>query len=222
MSNLKNKRVLITSGPTVERIDPVRYISNFSSGKMGKALSDAFSRAGANVCVVTGPVSIKYDSAERVISIESAREMFEACKNEFDSTDIAICCAAVCDYRPKHQFDSKLKKEKDDTKLSCIELTKNPDILKTLSKLKNENQYVVGFCAETNSVIDNAKSKLKSKSCDMIVANDVSEGKVFGKDDTSATIVTDSSTTDFKSVTKAELANLLVELISKELNERTF
>ena len=219
MANLSNKKVLITSGPTVERIDPVRYISNFSSGKMGKAICDAFSRAGAKVCVVTGPVNVKYDSAESVINVESAEEMLAACRNEFDDTDIAICCAAVCDYRPKHQFDAKLKKGKDDSKLSCIELTKNPDILKTLCDIKNENQYIVGFCAETNNIIDNATSKLSSKGCDMIVANDVIKGKVFGKDDTSATIITNSSSTEFKSGTKAELAELLVKLISKQFDK---
>ncbi len=215
MNSFSDKKVLITSGPTIERIDPVRYISNFSSGKMGKALCAAFADAGASVTVVTGPVNVEYDGAVEVIKVESAREMLQACENKFESSDIAVCCAAVCDYRPKVYYDSKLKKGADDANLSIIELVKNPDILKTLSGLKTHARKVIGFSAETDNLLKNATFKLKSKGCDMIVANDVSSGQVFSKDKTAATILTKVSTIEFAGGSKDELAELIVAEVAK-------
>ncbi|MDO4841199.1 MAG: phosphopantothenoylcysteine decarboxylase [Phoenicibacter congonensis] len=215
MKSFSGKKVLITSGPTIERLDPVRYISNFSSGKMGKALCLAFANAGAEVTVVTGPVNIEYSSAAHVISVESAREMLQACEDQFASCDIAICCAAVCDYRPKIYHDSKLKKGADDASLASIELVKNPDILKTLSGIKTNDQRVIGFSAETNNLLENATFKLKSKGCDMIVANDVSAGQVFSKDKTAATLLTKNGTVEFAGGSKDELAELIVDEVAK-------
>ena len=203
-------KVLITSGPTVEKIDPVRYISNFSSGKMGCELARAFLTEGYEVTVVSGPVSVSYPSLTKVVQVNSAVEMLEACEEEFAAADVIVCCAAVCDYRPKICAAQKLKKGKDDDALSRIELVKNPDILKTLSSKKCNEQIVVGFCAETENLLENARDKLKSKGCDMVVANDVSEGKVFGDDETAGFIVTKKMTKEFL-CNKFELAKLIVE-----------
>ena len=203
-------KVLITSGPTVEKIDPVRFISNFSSGKMGCELAKAFLDGGYEVTVVSGPVSVSYPALTQVVNVNSAVEMLDVCENEFPSSDVIVCCAAVCDYRPKVCATEKLKKGRDDDALSHIELVKNPDILKTLSSKKAENQIVIGFCAETENLLENAKLKLRNKRCDMIVANDVSEGKVFGKEETAGVIVTEKMTKKFL-CNKTELAKLIVE-----------
>ena len=207
------KNVLITSGPTIEKIDPVRFISNFSSGKMGRELANAFLANDYGVTVVTGPVGISYPQEAHVISVNSAVEMLDACECELNSADVVVCCAAVCDYRPKAYASKKLKKGKDDAALSLIELVKNPDILKTLSLERRDNQVVIGFCAETENLLDNAKHKLRDKHCDMIVANDVSAGKVFSKDETQGFIVTKKMTKEFL-CNKNELANLIVEQLT--------
>ena len=212
-TDLTNKKVLITSGPTVEKIDPVRYISNFSSGKMGRALAKAFLNCGASVAIVTGPVNIEYPSGTEVINVTSACEMLEECEKRFSKADIIICAAAVSDYRPKKTYAEKLKKGTSDEALKIIELVENPDILKTLSLKKHENQIVIGFSAETNDVVENAQKKLKRKGCDFIVANDVSDNKVFGSNATSASIISpDGRVEAFKSGTKDELAQRIVEV----------
>ena len=204
------KKVLITSGPTVERIDPVRFISNFSSGKMGCELAKAFLDEDYEVVVVSGPVSVSYPALSKVVRVYSALDMLEACEAELPTSDVIVCCAAVCDYRPKICALDKLKKGKDDEVLSHIELVKNPDILKTLSDKKTKSQIVIGFCAETENLLENAKHKLRNKGCNMIVANDVSEGKVFGKDKTAGFIVAKSIEEEFL-CNKGELAKLIVE-----------
>ena len=212
-TDLTNKKVLITSGPTVEKMDPVRYISNFSSGKMGRALAKAFLNGGSSVCVVSGPVSIEYPSGAEVINITSACEMLDECEKLFFKADIIICAAAVSDYRPKKTYEEKLKKGMSDDVLKTIDLVENPDILKTLSSKKSKNQIVIGFSAETNNVIKNAKEKLIRKGCDFIIANDVSDNKVFGSTDTSASIISsDGSVETFKSGTKDELAQRIVDV----------
>ena len=203
-------KVLITSGPTVEKIDPVRFISNFSSGKMGCELAQAFLNDGYDVTVVTGPVSVSYPPLTQVIQVNSAVEMLNACESEFSKADVVVCCAAVCDFRPKLCATQKLKKCKDNEALSRIELVKNPDILKTLSSKKAENHIVIGFCAETENLLKNAKQKLMNKGCDMIVANDVSEGKVFGEDETAGFIVSENLAKVF-CCSKSDLAKIIVE-----------
>ena len=203
-------KVLLTSGPTVEKIDPVRFISNFSSGKMGCELARAFSDEGYEVTVVSGPVSVRYPPLTQVAHVNSALEMLNACESEFSKADVVVCCAAVCDYRPKVCATVKLKKGRDDTSLESIELVKNPDILKTLASKKTNSQVVVGFCAETENLLENAKQKLRNKGCDMIVANDVSEGKVFGEDETAGFIVSENLVKDF-CCSKSDLAKIIVE-----------
>ena len=204
------KKVLITSGPTVEKIDPVRFISNFSSGKMGCELAKAFLDEDYEVVVVSGPVSVSYPAPSKVVQVNSALDMLDACERELTASDVIVCCAAVCDYRPKICATDKLKKGKDDEVLTHIELVKNPDILKTLSDKKTKNQIVIGFCAETENLLENAKQKLRNKGCDMIVANDVSEGKVFGKDETAGFLIAKSMEEEFL-CNKRELAKLIVE-----------
>lgn len=203
---LSGKRVLITAGPTRERIDSVRYITNDSSGKMGYALAQAARAMGAHVVLVTGPVGLEAPQGADVIDVESADDMFIAAESEFSYCDIAIFSAAVADIRPKIVYDRKLKKGHDGDALRTIELVENRDILATLASIKRSNQFVIGFAAETDDLIRNAKAKLASKGADMIVANEVGEGKAFGKDVMSATIITASSEITFNDIDKSALA----------------
>lgn len=186
--DLQGKRVLITAGPTREPIDPVRYISNPSTGKMGFAIAAAAQERGADVVLVSGPVELANPEGVEVHRVQTALEMMQASAAFFPQCDIAIFTAAVSDMRPVHVSDRKLKKGRDDAKLANIELTQNPDILKTLAHQKGD-QVVIGFAAETDDVIANATKKLNEKGADMIVANDVSEGKGFGADDNRASFV---------------------------------
>lgn len=186
--DLQGKRVLITAGPTREPIDPVRYISNPSTGKMGFAIAAAAQERGADVVLVSGPVELANPEGVEVHRVQTALEMMQASAAFFPQCDIAIFTAAVSDMRPVHVSDRKLKKGLDDAKLANIELTQNPDILKTLAHQKGD-QVVIGFAAETDDVIANATKKLNEKGADMIVANDVSEGKGFGADDNRASFV---------------------------------
>ena len=186
--DLQGKRVLITAGPTREPIDPVRYISNPSTGKMGFALAAAAQERGADVVLVSGPVELANPEGVEVHRVQTALEMMQASAAFFPQCDIAIFTAAVSDMRPVHVSDRKLKKGRDDAQLVNIELTQNPDILKTLAHQKGD-QVVIGFAAETDDVIANATKKLNEKGADMIVANDVSEGKGFGADDNRASFV---------------------------------
>lgn len=176
---LKGKKVIITAGPTREKIDPVRFISNHSSGKMGYAIADEARKAGADVTLVTGPVSIPVPLGVRVKNVESAQEMMQAVTENFDHADIVIKTAAVADYRPKHAYDHKIKKQPGD---EVIELERTQDILFELGKRK-KNQVLIGFAAETDNVEEYARQKLFKKNADMIVANNVkSEGAGFGTD----------------------------------------
>lgn len=165
------KNILITAGRTEEAIDPIRYISNNSSGKMGYALAEASANLGANVTLITGPTALPVPPGlKEIVKIKSALEMYKETITRFDNMDIVIACAAVADYRPKRYSREKIKK--NDGELT-ITLERNPDILFELGKLKNR-QILIGFAAETNNIIENAKSKLKRKNLDMIVANDAS------------------------------------------------
>lgn len=170
--SFQGKKILINAGPTREYLDPVRFISNPSSGRMGFALAKAAQRRGARVTLVSGPVSLPTPEGVRRIDVESAEEMFQACQKEFPDADVFIASAAVGDYRPSHPHDEKLKKTHP--KLN-LELKTNPDILKTLGEHKKNGQILVGFAAETQDLIDNAQSKIKKKNLDLIVANDVSQ-----------------------------------------------
>lgn len=168
--SLSGKRVLVTAGPTYEKIDPVRFIGNYSSGKMGYAIADEAARRGADVILVSGPVSISPTEKDvKVVSVESAKEMLAECEKVFAGCDMAIMTAAVADYTPAEVFDHKIKREKDG--FEHIELVKNPDIAATLGHAKKPGQILVGFALETDHETDNATDKLARKNLDMIVLN---------------------------------------------------
>ncbi|HKL09877.1 MAG TPA: bifunctional phosphopantothenoylcysteine decarboxylase/phosphopantothenate--cysteine ligase CoaBC [Clostridia bacterium] len=211
---LKGKKVLITAGPTIESIDPVRYITNHSSGKMGYAMAmEAVSR-GADVTLVSGPVNIDAPKGCNVIHVKSAIEMNEAVLKESDDSNIIVKSAAVSDYRPKNPTNQKIKKTNDDF---LLELERNPDILKNLSKLKKTGQILVGFAAETENLIANAKSKMEKKQLDMIVANDVSlKYSGFKSDKNKAVILLKSGEKkELELMTKQELSKVVFDEIEK-------
>lgn len=184
-SPLNGKRVLISAGPTYEAIDPVRFIGNHSSGKMGIAIANAAAELGAEVTLVLGPSSLQPKEGVEVIPVQSASEMYEACIQRFENADIAIMAAAVSDYRPKNVADQKIKKSEDTLN---IELVKNPDILFNLGQAK-KHQVLVGFALETENVIENAIGKLHKKNCDLIVLNSPGETSGFGKDTNEVTLI---------------------------------
>ena len=186
---LLGKKVLITAGGTKERIDPVRYISNDSSGKMGYALADDAIKKGAEVVLISATTTLPVPNGVKIEYVESAREMQEKVLNHFSSVDIAIMVAAVSDYRVKEPATQKMKKTDDEDEIT-LTLVKNPDILKQLGSLKKEGQTVIGFAAETHQVIEFAKQKLVKKNADFIIANDVSDQSIgFGADMHQVTIL---------------------------------
>ncbi len=187
---LSGKKLMITAGPTYERIDPVRFIGNFSTGKMGYAIAEEAACRGAEVTVISGPVSIAvHNPAIRVVKVESAAQMLDACLREFDSADIAIMTAAVADYAPITMADSKIKREKDE--IPVIHLKKNEDIAATLGSRKRLGQLLVGFALETDHEIVNATEKMTRKNLDMIVLNSLrDDGAGFGYDTNKVTILT--------------------------------
>ncbi len=203
------KRVVVTAGPTVEPIDPVRYLTNRSSGKFGYALATAAAQRGAQVTLVSGPVALPAPEGVAVKYVETAQDMLEATSKAFQDADVALFAAAVADVRPARPADKKLKKGLNDEELSAIALVENPDILMTLGHQKQE-QTVIGFAAETNDVIDNAKKKLAKKNADMIVANEVGANKTFGKDDDEIWLVTDAGVEHIEPAAKAELAHAIL------------
>lgn len=187
--SLFGKKVLITAGGTKERIDPVRYISNDSSGKMGYALAEDAVKKGAEVILISATTALPIPNGVKMEYVESAREMQEKVLNHFSSVDIAIMVAAVSDYRVKEPATQKIKKTDDEDEI-ILTLVKNPDILKQLGSLKKEGQTVIGFAAETHQVIEFAKQKLVKKNADFIIANDVSDQSIgFGSDMHQVTIL---------------------------------
>ncbi|BBM56424.1 bifunctional phosphopantothenoyl cysteinedecarboxylase/phosphopantothenate synthase [Leptotrichia trevisanii] len=206
---LKGKKILITSGRTKENIDPVRYLSNNSSGKMGYSLAQAAADLGAEVTLISGPTDLKVPNGlENFISVESALEMYEKVKEYFEDTDIFIACAAVADYRAKEYKKEKIKKSDSDF---VIELVRNPDILLEMSR-KKEKQLLVGFAAETNEIRENALKKLEKKNLDIIVANNAS---VMGSDENVIEIIRkDRTSMEISQKSKVELAyDILSEVI---------
>jgi phosphopantothenoylcysteine decarboxylase/phosphopantothenate--cysteine ligase len=176
---LAGKKVLVTSGPTFEPLDPVRFIGNRSSGKQGLAIAEALARRGADVTLVSGPTALPCPAGVTLIKVETAQEMLDSCL-AVTSPDIAICAAAVADWRPETAAQDKLKK---DGATPALRLVENPDILATLSKPSQQRpKLVIGFAAETDNVIDNAKAKFARKGCDWLLANQVGKDKAFGQD----------------------------------------
>lgn len=190
----KGKRIMITAGPTYEKIDPVRFIGNFSSGKMGYALARAAAERGADVTLISGPVSLTMNHPRvKLISVESARDMLEAAQKTFKDSDMAIMAAAVADYAPETIADKKIKRET--AGIECIRLVKNPDIAKILGETKRPEQRVVGFALETNDAETNAMEKLRRKNLDAIILNSLTNpGTCFGFDCNQVTIMTQSGT----------------------------
>ncbi|WP_289158959.1 bifunctional phosphopantothenoylcysteine decarboxylase/phosphopantothenate--cysteine ligase CoaBC [uncultured Muribaculum sp.] len=211
---LSGKKVLVTAGPTYEKIDPVRFIGNYSSGKMGYAIAEEAASRGAEVTLVSGPVDIKVSGRGiNVVKVESARQMLEACEAHFGDSDIAVMCAAVADYAPAHSSDKKIKREGHDAPV--IELVKNPDIAKTLGGAKRPGQILVGFALETDHEETNAQGKLASKHLDMIVLNSLRDaGAGFGTDTNKVTIYTaDGRALPFSMKSKAEVAGDILDTI---------
>ena len=212
---LKNKKILITSGRTKENIDPVRYFSNNSSGKMGYSLAQAAVDLGAEVILISGPTDLKIPNGlKNFISVESALEMYEKVNEYFEDTDIFIACAAVADYRAKEYKNEKIKKSDSDL---VMELVRNPDILLEMSK-KKEKQLLVGFAAETNDIKENALKKLKKKNLDIIVANNAS---VMGSDENVIEIIRkDRTSVEISQKSKVELAYDILREVIFELKKR--
>lgn len=212
----KNKpTALVTSGPTREKIDPVRFISNFSSGKQGHAIAHALHKGGFEVTLISGPVNIPAPKGVKTINVETAEEMLNACLGALP-VDVAVCAAAVCDFRAADFSAQKIKKQAGVTE-TTINLTQNPDILKTISNHKLRPKIVVGFAAETSSLLENAMSKLNTKGCDIVVANNVGDNDIFGSDTTSVSIITKSEVEQHVNVSKAKVAEELCFVISNLL-----
>ena len=208
---LKGKKILITSGRTKENIDPIRYLSNNSSGKMGYALAQAGVDLGAEVTLISGPTNLEVPNGLKdFVTVESALDMYKAVDSYFEDTDIFIACAAVADYRPKEYQNKKIKKSDDNL---IIELVRNPDILFEMGK-KKKNQFLVGFAAETNDIKENALKKLEKKNLDIIVANNAN---VMGKNQNTVELIKkDKSSIEFNQKNKMELAyDILNEVISE-------
>ena len=189
--SLKGRKVLITAGPTYERIDPVRFIGNFSTGKMGYAIADEAAARGADVTIVSGPVAVRPSDPEavKVVGVESAREMLAAMQERVADADIVILAAAVADYAPAHPADHKIKREKS-AEAPVLELIKNPDIARTLGAEKRAGQIFVGFALETDDADANGRAKLAAKNLDMIVVNSLADaGAGFGTDTNLVTII---------------------------------
>ena len=212
---LSGKKILVTAGPTYERIDPVRFIGNFSTGKMGYALADAAARAGAEVTVISGPVSVSpSERSVKVIGVESACQMAKECERLFPETDIAIMCAAVADYAPAEFHETKIKRESRDA--VTLELKRNPDIAATLGSMKKMNQKLVGFALETDHEDENALKKLHSKNLDMIVLNSLAvPGAGFATDTNKVTVFkADSSKIELPLMSKKDTAENIIRLLS--------
>jgi phosphopantothenoylcysteine decarboxylase / phosphopantothenate---cysteine ligase len=217
VQSLEGRHVLVTSGPTHEPIDPVRYIANRSSGKQGHAIAAAAAAAGADVTLVSGPVSVPDPPGVKVIKVETAREMLQSAEHALP-VDVAIFAAAVADWRVANAGEQKLKKQAG-KRIPELALVENPDILATIARRKTQRpKLVIGFAAETENVIANAKAKLAAKGCDWILANDVSpQLGVMGGDRNSITLVRDSSVEAWPTLGKDEVAAMLIARIADAL-----
>lgn len=219
--DLKGRKILISAGPTREAIDPVRYISNHSSGKMGYAVAQAAEKRGGAVTLVSGPVSIAPPFGVELIRVESARQMADEILSHMDSADIIIKVAAVADYRPSVLHDNKIKKQDNPTAALSIELTENPDILKMVGKRKKEGQFLAGFAAETRNLDLHAAAKMEKKNLDMIVGNIVGvKGSGFEADTNKVKFFfRDGTTDDLPLMPKEQVANRLLDQINGRMEK---
>ncbi|WP_242307954.1 bifunctional phosphopantothenoylcysteine decarboxylase/phosphopantothenate--cysteine ligase CoaBC [Bacillus cereus group sp. BfR-BA-01331] len=214
---LQGKRILITAGPTREKIDPVRFMTNFSSGKMGYAIAEVAASLGADVILVSGPTALESPLHVTTIQVESAQDMLEAVLQHYQSVDVVIKTAAVADYRPKYVHDNKMKKQNGD---AVIELERTVDILKTLGE-KKDRQLLIGFAAETTNIEEYATRKLREKNANMIVANDVkAQGAGFGTDTNIVTMYRkDGEIIELPLLTKKEVAREILKQIEMMLED---
>ena len=218
--DLKGKSIIVTAGPTVESIDPMRYITNRSTGKMGYSIAKEAIERGADVTLITGPTNLTPpQNLKKLVKIESAKDMYEAVLENLDENDVVIKSAAVADYKPKYYSSKKIKKSEDDL---VIELDRNKDIAQEIGKIKN-NKILVGFAAETNDLIENASLKIKKKNLDFIVANDLTkEGAGFGVDTNIVKIIDkEGNITDYPKMKKEEVANVILDKIKVLLDEKS-
>lgn len=213
--DLEGMHVLVTAGPTEEPIDPVRFITNRSSGKMGYAVAEAAAARGAKVTLVSGPVALSAPADVETISVCTAIEMLDAAREPFAASDIAVFAAAVADMRPASIADRKLKKgvDSDEAALASLALVPNPDIIKTLAASKRSDQIIAGFAAETEDIVANAQKKLSAKHADLIVGNRVGKGIAFGQDDNQAVLVTNQGADELPLMSKRCLADSILDRI---------
>ena len=215
--DLKGKSIIVTAGPTVESIDPMRYITNRSTGKMGYSIAKEAIERGADVTLITGPTNLTPpQNLKKLVKIESAKDMYEAVLENLDENDVVIKSAAVADYKPKNYSNKKIIKSDDDL---VIELDRNKDIAQEIGKIKN-NKILVGFAAETNDLIENASLKIKKKNIDFIVANDLTkEGAGFGVDTNIVKIIDkEGNITEYPKMKKEEVANIILDKIKELLS----
>ena len=215
--DLKGKSIIVTAGPTVESIDPMRYITNRSTGKMGYSIAKEAIERGADVTLITGPTNLTPpQNLKKLVKIESAKDMYEAVLANLDENDVVIKSAAVADYKPKNYSNKKIKKSDDDL---VIELDRNKDIAQEIGKIKN-NKILVGFAAETNDLIENASLKIKKKNLEFIVANDLTkEGAGFGVDTNIVKIIDkEGNITEYPKMKKEEVANIILDKIKELLS----
>lgn len=217
---LSGKRVFITAGPTREPLDPVRFISNHSSGKMGYALAEAAADAGADVRLISGPVNLPLPPRVECVQVESAEQMLAASLDGVEQCDIFIAAAAVADYRPVAVAEHKIKKGSEE--IMELRLIKNPDIVATVAGLESQRPFTVGFAAETRDVIEYARSKLERKGLDLIIANDVSNPEIgFNSDDNAVTLVSTGATLTLPQGPKRLLARQLIEQIAEHFHRKS-
>jgi len=211
---LISKKVVLTAGPTQEPLDPVRYLTNRSSGKMGYALADAALEAGAEVVLISGPTDLSVPEHLHFVSVRTAKEMNEAVQHHLNSTDIFIGSAAVSDYKPSREYKNKIKKDKDKKSIS-VDLEENIDILKGVSS-QTKRPFVVGFAAETQDVIKNAREKLSSKNLDLIIANDVSKMDIgFDSEENEVTLITPKDDYFISKDSKKAISKKIIDFISE-------
>lgn len=219
MLPLAGKRILITAGPTYERIDPVRFIGNFSSGKMGFSIAEECRRRGAEVTLVAGPTALQCDAAIRRVNVESAQEMYEACLPVFDTADAAILSAAVADFTPEQKAENKIKREADDL---VLRLRPTHDIAKTLGQRKRPGQRLVCFALETNDEEANARGKLERKNADFVVLNSTRiPGTTFNADDNQIAVVTRKGVRSYPKKSKQEVASDIIDVLQGLLADTT-
>ena len=213
--DLRGKKVLVTAGPTMEAIDPVRYITNHSSGRMGYAIAGCAAYRGADVVLVTGRTHIEPPVFTKVIKVTDAESMYNAVMSEIDDADIIVMAAAVADYTPAQVSDEKLKKKDGDM---SVEMKRTRDILKEAGKIKKANQYICGFAMETQNLLENAKAKLEAKNADMIVANSLrTEGAGFGTATNVATLINSEEIKQLPIMSKDELAEIILDEAIKSI-----